>query len=157
MTKTYSTKANAQRAAKTLISRIPDEFVVSAPYALGDDAWTFDVTTTVAEVTVAPEVKVLLEPFTVIYPAPPATNKPAIRRNPMKPYANWDFSDCDTPVAVAREIFEYYYTVGRIDERKEVLDAAMQVGVQRNTAHTQYRRFRIAKGLPGAVGIRQVK
>jgi hypothetical protein len=105
-------------------------------------------------VTLTPEVRELLAPFTVTYPAPPALDKPLVRpaREAMKPYAKWDFSSCDTPVAVAWEVFGAYLREGRIDERKAAIADAMAAGVQRNTAHTQYRLFRVKHGMPGAVG-----
>lgn len=151
--KTYSTKSNANRAAKALIAKLPEGFTVGEPKQYLED-WLFEVVSVHPEVSLTPEVREILEPFTVTYPKAPDQSAPLIEpaSRSMKPYALWDFSNCDTPVAVAWEIYGTYYESGRIDERKAAIADAMAAGVQRNTAHTQYRRFRIKHGLPGAVG-----
>lgn len=148
--KTYSTKSNAKRAAKTLLAKLPEGFTVEEPKQYLED-WIFDVVSPVAEVQLAPDVRDLLAPFSVTYPAIADETKPLFERKPMKPYPQWDLSTCETPVAVAWEIFQGYLEAGEIDNRKAAIRDAMDAGVQRNTAHTQYRRFRIKNGLPGAV------
>ena len=145
--KQYSNKSNAKRAASTLSAKLGAAFDVSVT---ADN--TICVISTTAEVALHPTERELLADVEVIWPEAPDAANPVLPRKPMKPYSQWDFSDCETPVAVAHEVYGAYHAAGNLDDRKAAIKDAMDAGVQRNTAHTQYRRFRIMMGLPSAVG-----
>lgn len=149
--KTYTTKSNAVRAAKSLAGKLGKEFTIGEVQKTAG-RWFFEIVSVKHEVQLTPAERELLKDFAVTYPAAPDPKKPLVQRAKMKPFAEWEVSECDTPVAVAWEVYGHFHAQGRIDERKAAIAAAMEAGVQRNTAHTQYRRFRIAHGLPGAVG-----
>lgn len=147
--KTYSTKSNANRAANGLRSKLADDFTVGEPIKAGT-RWTFEIVTTRHEVELTPEERELLAPFAVTHPAAP-TPDDAVAHHNIKPFDQWEKSSVETPCAVCAEVFMHHLEQGSIDERKEILNDLVSLGVHRNTAATQYRRFRIRNGLPGAV------
>lgn len=143
--KTYSSNSNAKRAALALQAKLPEGSVVSL------NGKTFTVYVNQPEVTVHPDLRAALAEFSVTYPAPPSPAESPIARRNIKPRSLWDESTCVRPVQVAWVVFHRYLRAGIIDNRKDAIAEAMAAGVQRNTAHTQYRRFREAHGMFGAV------
>lgn len=147
MTKVYSSKANANRAAKTLAAKFTKE--IESVGTTENNSLIVHMATPMA--ACEPEVLNAVEAHEVHWPAAPTREDSPVKQPNVKPYSEWDFSECETPVAVAHEIFSDFHKRGQLDDRKGAINAAIGVGVQKNTAATQYRRFRIMCGLPGAV------
>lgn len=123
MTKVYSTKSNANRAAKKLEAGTFE--IVPA-----DGGFAIQMITVTAE----PAVSAIIPHH---YPAPAAAPKRVAKRTPAAPIRRKSVTD--TPVAIVHQICSGLREANPNATRKEMLAACARVGIATNTARTQYQ------------------
>ena len=151
---TYTNKSNANRAAKAALEKLVEQNPALLPTERSLQGESGAYFTEVyfdngpADFNGA-DIELVGGAFKIIYdpqnPLPEANvdGSPG-ERTRTKPYEEWEKSDVETPVAVAWAVFD---KMGADATRKDAVAAAIAKGVNKNTAGTQYRRWRLAKGL----------